>query len=65
MEVAERAALDRGCITMEVSSARSRHDAHVFYQSLGYQDWHDRGARFLKDLVPGASAGTYATRYPC
>lgn len=64
MHAAERAALERGCIAMEVSSARSRGDAHAFYRSLGYEDWCDRGARFLKDLVPGASDSTYATRHP-
>ncbi len=32
----------------------SRTDSHPFYQTLGYQDWGDRSARYLKDLVPGA-----------
>jgi GNAT superfamily N-acetyltransferase len=60
MEAAEQAARTRGCISMEVSSARRRTDAHAFYRALGYTDWCDKGARFLKDLVPGASDQTYA-----
>jgi len=61
---AEAAALRMGCVSMEVSSARHRVDAHAFYRALGYQDWCDRGARFVRDLVAGASAATYASRFP-
>jgi GNAT superfamily N-acetyltransferase len=32
---AEEAASELGCITMEVTSARSRTESHPFYQSLG------------------------------
>jgi GNAT superfamily N-acetyltransferase len=52
---AEIAASELGCTTMEVTSARSRTESHPFYQNLGYQEWGDRSARYLKDLVPGAS----------
>jgi GNAT superfamily N-acetyltransferase len=61
---AEAAALRMGCVSMEVSSARRRMDAHAFYRALGYQDWCDRGARFVRDLVEDASAVTYASRFP-
>lgn len=62
VKTAEDEARARGCISMEVSSARRRTDAQSFYRTLGYTDWCDRGARFLKDLVPGASDHTYANR---
>jgi GNAT superfamily N-acetyltransferase len=55
MEAAEKAALDQGCLTMEISSARHRAEAHAFYRTVGYEDWCLRSARFRKDLVPGAS----------
>jgi predicted N-acetyltransferase YhbS len=61
---AEKAASELGCITMEVTSARSRTESHPFYQNLGYQDWGDRSARYLKDLVPGATKDSYASRFP-
>jgi GNAT superfamily N-acetyltransferase len=61
---AEAMALSHGCVAMEVSSARGRTRAHAFYQSLGYVDKCDAGARFVRDLVPGASANTYAARFP-
>jgi GNAT superfamily N-acetyltransferase len=49
----ERAALARGCVRMEISSARRRTGAHAFYGSLGYADRCEQSARFLKELVPG------------
>jgi GNAT superfamily N-acetyltransferase len=58
----ERAALARGCVCMEISSARRRTDAHAFYRSVGYTDRCDEAARFLKDLVPGASDRAYPSR---
>lgn len=64
VEAAEKAARDLGCITMEVTSARSRTESHPFYQNLGYQERGDRSARYLKDLVPGASSLSYASRFP-
>jgi GNAT superfamily N-acetyltransferase len=47
---AEATARARGCVRMEITSARSRDDAHAFYRAAGYTDWCDRAARFLKDL---------------
>lgn len=64
VEAAEKAASELGCITMEVTSARSRTESHPFYQNLGYQEWGDRSARYLKDLAPGASKVSYASRFP-
>lgn len=61
---AEAVALSHGCVAMEVSSARSRTGAHAFYRDLGYEDKCEVGARFVRDLVPGASASTYASRFP-
>jgi predicted N-acetyltransferase YhbS len=55
VDAAEKAAGELGCITMEVTSARNRAESHPFYRNLGYEDWGDRSARYLKDLVPGAS----------
>src|SRR5690242_321711 len=45
----ERAALARGCVRMEISSARHRTDAHAFYRLAGYTDRCDEAARFLKE----------------
>ena len=64
VDAAEKAAGELDCITMEVTSARSRTESHPFYRNLGYQDWGDRSARYLKDLVPGASAVSYGTVFP-
>ncbi len=58
----EQAALDRGCVRMEITSARRRTDAHAFYRSVGYADWCDQSARFLKDLVSEAADGARAKR---
>jgi GNAT superfamily N-acetyltransferase len=46
----EHAALARGCVRMEITSARRRTGAHAFYRSLGYADVCDGSARFLKDI---------------
>jgi GNAT superfamily N-acetyltransferase len=62
VESAEQAALGLGCVTMELTSARRRPEAHAFYRAVGYQDWCSLSARYVKDLVPGASANSYATR---
>nr|CTQ92145.1 PhnO protein [Kibdelosporangium sp. MJ126-NF4] len=45
---AEEFARDRGCVRMEVTSANRRADAHAFYQRMGYANWADRSARFIK-----------------
>ncbi len=63
VDAAEKAAGELDCITMEVTSRRSRTESHPFYRNLGYEDWCDRSARYLKDLVPGAS-GTVFARHP-
>jgi predicted N-acetyltransferase YhbS len=63
VEAAEKAAADLGCVTMEVTSARGRTGSHPFYRSVGYADWGDRSVRYLKDLVPGASAVSYGARF--
>lgn len=47
----EQAALARGCVRMEITSSRRRAAAHAFYRSLGYADFCDEAARFIKDLV--------------
>lgn len=36
MEAAERWAVERGCVLMELTSNRRRTDAHSFYERLGY-----------------------------
>jgi GNAT superfamily N-acetyltransferase len=64
VQAAENAASELGCVVMEVTSARSRTESHLFYQNLGYRDWGDRSARYLKDLVPGASMTSYSSRFP-
>jgi GNAT superfamily N-acetyltransferase len=47
---AEDTARNWGCLGMEVTSSRSRVDAHAFYQRLGYADVCTRSGRFFKDL---------------
>jgi GNAT superfamily N-acetyltransferase len=64
VEAAEAAAGNLGCVAMEVTSARGRTESHSFYQSLGYEEWCHRSARYLKDLIPGASSGSYGARFP-
>lgn len=64
VDAAEKAAGELDCITMEVTSRRSRTESHPFYRNLGYEDSGDRSARYLKDLVPGASAASYGTVFP-
>ena len=64
VDAAEKTAGELDCIAMEVTSARSRTESHPFYRNLGYEDRGDRSARYLKDLVPGASAVSYGTVFP-
>jgi predicted N-acetyltransferase YhbS len=64
VDAAEEAAGELGCVTLEVTSRRSRTESHPFYRNLGYEDCSDRSARYLKDLVPGASAVSHGTSFP-
>lgn len=64
MAAAEETAREFGCVLMEVTSANRREPAHAFYRDLGYDNYSDRSGRFLKDLVPGFSARSYAARHP-
>jgi GNAT superfamily N-acetyltransferase len=50
LHAAETVARRWGCLTMEVTSARTRDDAHAFYQRMGYTDVCDQSGRFLKEL---------------
>lgn len=56
LDAAEREASARGCVCMEISSARRRADAHAFYTALGYADLCAESARFRKDLPPRQGA---------
>jgi GNAT superfamily N-acetyltransferase len=49
MRAAEATMADQGCVLMEVTSNRSRTDAHTFYERLGYTA---TSYRFGKTLVP-------------
>ena len=48
MDAAERWAVARGCVLMEVTSNRRRTDAHAFYERLGYAA---TSFRFARDLA--------------
>lgn len=48
---AEREARRLGCRELEITSRRTRPEAHSFYRGLGYQDACDRSARYLKPLA--------------
>jgi GNAT superfamily N-acetyltransferase len=50
IEAAEEAARERGCVAMEVTTARYRVRAREFYRTLGFEDRCDRSARFIKTL---------------
>jgi len=47
---AEAWAAQRGCVAIEVTSRRSRDDAHSFYRALGYADRCDRSGRLTRPL---------------
>ena len=47
---AESMASGWGCLDIEVTSSRTRADAHCFYARLGYTDVCDRSGRFIKPL---------------
>jgi GNAT superfamily N-acetyltransferase len=50
LEAAELLAREWGCLRVEVTSQRSRADAHAFYRGQGYVDVCDRSGRFTKEL---------------
>jgi N-acetylglutamate synthase-like GNAT family acetyltransferase len=50
---AEQAARRASCLTVEVTSARTRPCAHAFYKRMGYTDICDSSGRFLKALADG------------
>ena len=62
-DAAEQAAGKLGCVTMEVSSRRSRTESHPFYRYLGYEDCCDLSARYLRKLVPGTSPVSHDTSF--
>ena len=47
---AEDAARRRDCLAVEVTSLRTRADAHAFYRRMGYTDVCDSSGRFVKTL---------------
>jgi GNAT superfamily N-acetyltransferase len=47
---AESFAAGHGCVHMEVTSARRRHDAHEFYRRRGYTEQTGESSRFLRDI---------------
>jgi RimJ/RimL family protein N-acetyltransferase len=51
MAAAERWAAAHGCETVEVTSLRSRDDAHGFYRTLGYVDRCAESGRFIRSLA--------------
>jgi GNAT superfamily N-acetyltransferase len=50
MDAAERLAREWDCLQIEVTSLRSRADAHAFYRRLGFTDVSDRSGRLIKEL---------------
>ncbi|RBY81470.1 GNAT family N-acetyltransferase [Blastococcus sp. TF02-09] len=54
LKAAETAAREWKCDGMEVTSHRSREQAHTVYRHVGYEDVCDRGARFWKPLHQSA-----------
>jgi RimJ/RimL family protein N-acetyltransferase len=56
MAAVERWAAARGCVRVEVTSLRSRDDAHRFYRALGYADRCAESGRFIRSL-PGDPGG--------
>jgi GNAT superfamily N-acetyltransferase len=50
MEVAEERARAWGCDRLELTSSRSRSEAHAFYPALGYDEQSARQARYRREL---------------
>jgi GNAT superfamily N-acetyltransferase len=57
----EREARRLGCRELELTSRRTRPEAHSFYRGLGYQDSSDRSALYRKPLTPEAAPQTPAS----
>jgi RimJ/RimL family protein N-acetyltransferase len=51
MAAVERWAAARGCVCAEVTTLRSRDDAHRFYGALGYSDRCAESGRFIRPLA--------------
>jgi GNAT superfamily N-acetyltransferase len=51
---AENAARSWDCLAVEVTSLRTRADAHAFYERMGYADVCGSSGRFLKTLADSA-----------
>ena len=47
---AEQAARELGCDEVEVTSRRTRTEAHALYEALGYEDANARSGRFMRSL---------------
>ena len=50
LQAAEEWAAAHGCSAVEITSRRTRADAHAFYRDVGYEDVCDRAARFSRAL---------------
>lgn len=50
LHAAEEWAAAHGCSAVEITSRRTRADAHAFYRNVGYEDVCDRAARFSRAL---------------
>jgi len=57
VDAAEQLASEWDCLLIEVTSLRSRVDAHAFYRRLGYTDSCDRSGRFIKELAGDERTG--------
>lgn len=64
MDVVERFARSRGCTDIQLSSRRTRPDAHAFYGRLGFTDRCDTHAQYVRTVpyeVPTTSSGPPST----
>jgi GNAT superfamily N-acetyltransferase len=59
MDRAERWAGERGCALVRLTSSSTRHDAHRFYEGLGYTNIKTQYS-FIKALNPAAAARVWA-----
>lgn len=50
LAVAEHKAREWGCDRLELTSSRSRAEAHAFYPANGYEDQSHRHARYVRQL---------------